>query len=219
MRILCLADIHARFEAVVPSKLPDPEGIDLVLIAGDITNLGARHPLEVKRAAVWLGGMAARYPQVRWVPGNHDIDITPDTFAAVAPNCRCLLHVEEQLGGLRLYGESLAVCFDRPHYEQDWDYMTADPKRDLAAWERAPVADIVVSHSPPHHVRDTTGPCRQPDGKKAPSYIGSPGLRAYIERHEPRLVLCGHVHEAFGEETLGKTRVYNVAQRHACLEL
>lgn len=116
MKILSLSDIHARFDRVHPDLLP--ASADLVLIAGDITNLGMRHPSEVERARIWLRAMAARYPQVLWVPGNHDIRVTSETFADIASNCHCLLKRVEMIGDIIFYGEALTVCFDRPHYEK-----------------------------------------------------------------------------------------------------
>lgn len=50
--------------------------------------------------------------------------------------------------------------------------------------------------------------------------MGSPALRALVEREQPHLVLCGHSHESRGEDELGRTRVVNpgpVAAGHYAL--
>ena len=76
--------------------------------------------------------------------------------------------------------------------------MTADPALDAAAFAALPPAQVVVSHSPPLDALDAVGR----------RHIGSPGLRDYIQRHAPALVVCGHCHEgAFqGERGDGQTR-------------
>ena len=88
--------------------------------------------------------------------------------------------------------------------------MTDNPAVDAAAFVALPPCDVLVSHSPPLGCRDKT---------HSGARIGSPGLRAYIEREAPQLVLCGHCHEAHGEEWLGKTRVINLADGGRLLRL
>src|SRR5205814_1689990 len=77
---------------------------------------------EVVRAKQWLLELSRRYP-VFWIPGNHDIDVKPDTFGEI-PNCTCLLNTLRTFGGLRLYGVSMTPCYDSPYLAQMWDYMT-----------------------------------------------------------------------------------------------
>lgn len=83
-----------------------------------------------------------------------------------------------------------------------------------AALERlaglAPPADtVLVSHSPP---RDTH--CDRIGGG---AHVGSRALRAWIERHQPPLVLSGHIHEAprvsnAWRDRIGRTAVVNPGQ-------
>jgi uncharacterized protein len=67
---------------------------------------------------------------------------------------------------------------------------------------------VLVVHSPPKGYVD--GPRR----------LGSEAILAAIEDKQPRLVLCGHVHEAAGEEaTVGASRVVNVGPAGVVLEV
>jgi Icc-related predicted phosphoesterase len=59
---------------------------------------------------------------------------------------------------------------------------------------------IVVSHAPPLGYLDKT-----PWGNG-----GSRILLDAIKKFQPRLVICGHIHEAKGKKKIGKTEVYNV---------
>src|SRR5918994_838161 len=46
---------------------------------------------------------------------------------------------------------------------------------------------------------------RLPSGE----HVGSPVIRAFIERAQPDLTLCGHIHEARGTDEIGKTQIVN----------
>lgn len=72
---------------------------------------------------------------------------------------------------------------------------------------------IVVSHCPPWLMLDRTGP--QPHGRS----IGSVPLRRHIEKHQPKAVISGHVHESSGHLRYGATDVYNVAERFRLIEV
>ncbi len=210
MRILALSDIHDRFALAAPDTLPDA---DLCLVAGDLTHYGKRSGHRaLKLAQEWLQGLGRRYPTF-WIPGNHDLKIHCGTFAPLK-NVTCLLDLTVAWNGWTLHGVSLSPCYDRPRLAKDWDYMTADRARERRAYAFEPV-DIVLSHSPPYGLCDRAHSRSMPE----PRAIGSTELRAYIERHTPKLVVCGHVHEAQGTGFLGPTRIVNAAQAIVTLEL
>ena len=233
MKILAISDVHDEFEAFAPETLPDA---DVCLIAGDLTNFGqlerrrfaslelerllatlaggsgAGPTHEVVRAKQWLEALARRYP-VFWIPGNHDIGVTAETFGEI-PNCICLLNSLQTFDGFRLYGVSITPCYNAPFLAKQWDYMTADPGVEEAAFDFESV-DIVVSHGPPYGCVDGGMPLLNGERPR----LGSSALRNYIERYAPKLVLCGHIHEANGRDAIGKTQVVNVACSWRLLEL
>jgi hypothetical protein len=71
---------------------------------------------------------------------------------------------------------------------------------------------ILCPHAPPHGTA-----C---DRLRSGQHVGSPALRSLVEREQPDLVVCGHIHESRGEDTIGRTRVVNpgpVAAGHYAL--
>jgi len=232
LTILAMSDIHLRFDRFDPDLLPRA---DLVLIAGDLTNDGVmqadalspaflswlrregRNPAEfvsfeseVERARSWLTRMAARFP-VLWIPGNHDIGIDDSTFADI-PNCTCILNRTVAFRGLTIHGVSMSP--GDAYLARRWDYMTDDPRVERAAYDFEPV-DIVLSHCPPFGcLTDRSG------GASAAEWLhyGSTALSDYIAIHSPRLVVCGHVHEAEPYERIGRTDVHNCAERWIVLQ-
>jgi Icc-related predicted phosphoesterase len=227
IKLLMISDIHAQFERFAPSALPDA---DLILIAGDLTNNGIHEeepvspafrewlqhntlppdmfydPVpEVERAREWLRLLAQRAP-VFWIPGNHDIDIDNTTFADI-PNCTGILDKTVEVAGLRIHGVS---CSPGDSFMVNmWAYMTQDWEEEQRAYDFEAV-DIVLSHCPPYG--GSTDRFNSIEGQE-PYHFGSRALGEYIERHSPRLVVCGHVHEGARYERIGATDIINCALR------
>lgn len=78
----------------------------------------------------------------------------------------------------------------------------------LAA-ETPPGETVFVLHSPP---RDTACDMIAPD-----THVGSRAIRAFVERHQPPLVLSGHIHESprissAYHDSIGRTAIVNPGQ-------
>lgn len=225
--LLAISDIHVQFDRFPPKTLPDA---DLVLIAGDLTNDGlhdsptlspiflawilrqGRKPeeflsseREIDQARTWMTQMTERYP-VLWIPGNHDIGLDNMTFADI-PNCTGILDKTVEYGGLSIHGVSQSPGDD--YLVRRWAYMTNDLEVERVAYQFDPV-DIVLSHCPPYGGLTDQSADALGDGWQ---HFGSRALSEYIERHAPRLVFCGHVHEAERYEKIGRTEVHNCAER------
>ena len=69
---------------------------------------------------------------------------------------------------------------------------------------------IVVAHDPPYKCLDKCS-----DGRE----VGSKSIRKLIEEKQPKIWLCGHIHEAAGVDKIGNTMVFNCACRHERNEL
>lgn len=67
--------------------------------------------------------------------------------------------------------------------------------------------DVLVAHPPPYGARDRV---------LGRFHAGSRAVKRLVERCSPTLIICGHIHEQFGVETLGKTVVVNCAMGRSC---
>lgn len=73
-------------------------------------------------------------------------------------------------------------------------------------------ADIVLSHLPPYEVLDKDPNPPEILPKNYTSNCGSKILLDYIEKNNPRLVVCGHIHFP-GEVMIGESRVINPGEK------
>jgi putative phosphoesterase len=187
MRIYAVADIHGKPDkiAMVREKTEDLKP-DVLVVAGDITNY-------FKSADVieQFNHMPAPVLAIR---GNTDLKKV-DHLLDDYPNTSSL-HLKEQIiNGLKFVGVSgtIPVPFS--------SRIGLHEKRIINALA-ALVDDnsVLVVHSPPRGVLDDAF------GK---FHAGCRRLYHIVVQRQPRLVLCGHIHEHPGIASIGQTTVVN----------
>jgi Icc-related predicted phosphoesterase len=195
LRIVVFGDIHAEQQRL-GSTLELLEGLefDLALVAGDVgSDPPWRSPArETERQAhddsvrETLERVAAYVcAPVLFVPGNHDLRDPVDGLPAV--NCdRTIV----EAAGLRVagFGGAGPTRFGFPY---EWSEEEADAALGSMLGATAGV-DVLLSHSPP---RD----CAL-DVTYRGAHVGSAAVHEWIGKSRPRLVVCGHIHEAWGVE-------------------
>ena len=102
------------------------------------------------------------------------------------------------LGGLTFAGFEGCVAYGAggPHqYTQ---------KQATKLARKLPGAEVLLAHCPPRGINDDP---------EDPAHVGYDGLRAWVEKHEPRHLLHGHVHPVGRRviEQFGPTRVHFVS--------
>ena len=188
MRILAFSDLHLdrrKAEALVAAAAE----AELVIGAGDYCN--ARRGLD--EALAMLAGIAA---PMALVPGNAE---SADELREAAPPGVHVLHGGGvEIAGLRLFGLGYGVPVT-PFGSWSCDLPEKTAEEMLAACD---AADIMVLHSPPKGVADRTS---------QGASVGSTAIRAAIERVQPELAVCGHIHDSWGQAgRIGRTRVVNL---------
>ena len=188
MKILAFSDLHLARRAAAGLVSASAEA-DLVIGAGDFCNM--RQGLD--QAMDLLSGIAA--PMVL-VPGN--AESADELRAAVSPGTTVLHGEAATVDGLRLFGLGGGVP---PTPFGDWSFdLTEDAAAGLLSG--CDGADILITHSPPKGVADRTS---------QGASVGSAAIFAAIERIQPKLALCGHIHDCWGVRgTIGATEVVNL---------
>nr|WP_287412140.1 metallophosphoesterase [Pseudodesulfovibrio sp.] len=189
---IAFGDIHESTGLI--EAIPDLSGAEGVIISGDITNRGSREAVNNVIKTV-----AAINPRILAQPGNMDTD-TVQTYL-IEQDMDIHLKVRELTPGLALLGVGMSTPtpFGTP---------SEVPEETIAKWldETHTQVDefdqlIAIIHEPPHDTKvDQLG-----NGQ----HVGSPGVRKFIERVQPALVITGHIHESKAVDMIGKTPVIN----------
>lgn len=185
-RILAFSDMHMSRHCATDVRAAAADA-DLVIGAGDFCN--GRHGLDEAMEMLWTVESEAIY-----VPGNAESvdELRAATTATV-------LHGDSvERAGLTIFGLGYAVPVT-PFGSWSCDLNEEEAAMLLSKMQEV---DIFISHSPPKGVAD-----RSSHGVS----LGSTAVRAAIERVQPKLCLCGHIHDSQGESGLiGNTRVHNL---------
>jgi hypothetical protein len=189
MRLLAVSDIHGKTD-MVQRLLAVATGVDLVIIAGDITNFGGYEAA----AEVFLPILAKGIP-VLAVAGNCDTEEVEAYLRdkEIALSGRCVR--QENCAFIGVSG-SLPCPGNTPseHGENFFENELNTTRCQLTG------NLVVVTHQPAFGTNvDCVGGIHR----------GSQAIRKFIETHKPILAISGHIHEAFGKDTLGPTTLIN----------
>jgi hypothetical protein len=167
--------------------------VDLLVVGGDITTGGTAD--DAARAIDGWLGLAAR---LLALAGNMDSPAIDATLADLGVGLDSRGFV---FGDVGVFGVSAAPRSPlHTPYELDDDELERRLGEGFAEVKDCRVR-ILCPHAPP---RGTT--CdRLPSGE----HVGSAVIRSFVEREQPDLVLCGHIHESRGSDRIGGTEVVN----------
>ncbi|MCA9125110.1 MAG: hypothetical protein KDB11_33270, partial [Planctomycetales bacterium] len=106
-----------------------------------------------------------------------------------------------ELDGIKFWGVGGAIPIT-PFGSWSYDFSEDDGRRLLAD---CPARAILVSHSPPKGVLDKSSRGQS---------LGSEAVLEAVEKSQPLLVVCGHIHDSSGQcELLGSTTAVNAGPR------
>ena len=206
VRIVLISDTHNRHK-----MLEMPEG-DILIHAGDFTNNGTEQ--EIGEFDGWLASLDYQHKIV--VPGNHDTGMDEKALLVQDANQESV-QVAELANATVLRGEMVEVMglrvFGMPDTLDlgcDWwafGAATDEELRERAGEIPSAGVDVLVSHSPPWGIGDTS---------RTGKHCGSRGLREVVlgAPQPPKLWAFGHVHYCGGCAYMAKgteTLMVNVA--------
>ena len=198
MRILAFSDVHCA-EAACRSLAERSPEFDLVIGAGDFASM--HHGLEPTIAA-----LAAIEVPALLVPGNNETTEALREACARWPVATVLHGETTEIGGITFFG--LGAGIPTTPWEWSFDLDEAAAEAELAD---CPEGAVMVLHSPPH------GHCDESSGGE---HLGSSAIAAAIERLQPPLAVCGHIHESWGARSrIGASEVANLGPEGAVFEL
>ena len=189
MRLLAFSDIHRDLDQAreIASMSTDA---DVVVAAGDF---GSLH----RGVAKLIDMLVVIEKPTVLVPGNNETD---DELREACGGWRAatVLHGEGcTIDGVSFWGLGGGI----PTTPWPWSYDLTEEEAEAALESCPSSVDVLVLHSPPKGYLDGSG-------SRA---LGSSALLAAIERVQPAVAVCGHIHECAGQEArVGRTRLINL---------
>lgn len=197
MNLLCTSDLHGVIPVQI-EKLINQYSIDAILYGGDFSPHGWYG--EGKSLEDVMNFLLSLNKPIFFVHGN--IDPGPDYFNAIEKNYKNLYYVHLKKAKV---GEYHIVGLGDFHFLPSFVF-----DRFESLIKKKPEKTIIISHYPPKGLVDFTD-----DGEHA----GIVRLREIIEKYQPLLFICGHIHEAAGITKLGRTTIVNAAMKNVLAEI
>ncbi len=191
MKILHFTDLHSNLDGIdnIATEIKEAE---LIILSGDITHFGNKED-----ARKIVEAFSEINENIVAVSGNCDHKDVVNYLEDKGIN------IEEKnilFNGFNIIGlgGSLFTPFNTPN-EYNEDYYQ-DILEKIGTLKSANPT-IIVSHQPPFNTIL--------DKMMAVMHVGSKSLRKVIEKDEPLICVCGHIHESTGIDKIGKTQIVN----------
>ena len=197
MRLLAFSDLHTDL-AQAAALVEMSSDADIVIGAGDFAS-------QHRHLEPTIEALSAITAPTVLVPGNNET-LDALTEACSGWESTTVLHGSgTTIDGVEFYGLGAGV----PITPWDWSF---DLGEDEAArmLSGCPEGAVLVVHSPPK------GHC---DQSSMGDSLGSTAILEAIEAKSPPLAVCGHIHDAWGQESeAGDTKVVNLGPAGTTLE-
>ena len=200
-RVVLFSDTHGFHHRIT---LPEA---DIAIFAGDFSGRGTL--ADAKRFLDWYSNQSQCTHKLA-IAGNHDLCLDPERQDPYSkewisqtleeyPGVRFLENESITIDGIKIWGSPITPDF----YPEYWAFNKPRGKEIAEVWSKIPDdAGIVVTHGPVHGILDRTF-----TGVNA----GCKDLRDRLEQVQPKLHVCGHIHEAYGVQKIGSTTYVNAS--------
>lgn len=200
LKILAAGDIHGDTGlAERLAERAEKEKCDLVILCGDLTMM------EQSTDNI-IGPFKKRNEKVLILPGNHETVATAD-FLAELYGVKNIHGYSVRYGDVGIFGCG-GANIGMFRLEEDEIYSLLKKGFDKIRYLNK---KIMATHVHPSESKME---------KFTEIFPGSTGVRKAIEKFNPDILLCSHVHEAEGiEEKIGKTKVISVGKKGRIIEI
>ncbi|HTU14789.1 MAG TPA: metallophosphoesterase family protein [Solirubrobacterales bacterium] len=198
MRILAFSDLHCDLEQA--NRLTELSAeADVVIGAGDFASI--HEGLEVT-----IGALAGITTPTVLVCGNNESLGDLQEAATAWPAATVLHGNSTEIEGQTFFGLGGGI----PTTPWSWSYDLDETEAEAALADLTGDAVLVV-HSPPKNHCDLAG---------GGLHLGSTAIAAAIERAQPKLAVCGHIHESWGERSnIGAAEIANLGPNGTWFDL
>ena len=199
MKVVAISDTHNQHH-----NLHLPKG-DLLLHAGDVSGRGTE--AEARDFLDWFAEQDFNHKV--FIAGNHDyfFERCPASYIShvIPDKVHYLNDSGVEIEGVRIWGSPVQPWFF------DWAFNRHRGPEIDKHWQLIPdETDILITHGPAYNILDQT---------VKGELVGCKDLLNRIEKVKPRFHIAGHIHEAYGQETIGRTTFINASVLNVRYEL
>ena len=191
MKVIAISDTHGYHD-----QLSLPSG-DTLIHAGDVSSRGSNQ--EIKDFLRWFSDLD--YKHKIFIAGNHDFlfeQAESELIESLIPDNVIYLNDSGiSIGGLNIWGSPVTPWFF------DWAFNRHRGVDIKKHWDLIPQnTDILITHGPVYGVLDRTI-----NGQR----VGCEVLRDATYVIKPKVHICGHIHEAYGQVQILDTLYINAS--------
>jgi len=191
MKIIALTDVHGAYD--LANEIIKKESPDVLIIGGDLTTVGTVK--EVETAIIRFKTLTK---QIFCISGNMDLPQHDKLYEQLGISLNGKGVIYNSIG---FFGVSAS-----PHSSLKTPYEISENEianllsSGFRQIEQSKIK-ILVSHAPPFGTKV--------DITHNGIHVGSMAVREFIEEAKPDIVICGHIHEARGQDVIERSRIVN----------
>ncbi|MBC5833810.1 metallophosphoesterase [Flavobacterium sp. F372] len=191
MKFVIISDTHGQHK-----NLTLPKG-DVIIHAGDISQRGKES--EIIDFLNWFKDLDFKYKI--FIAGNHDFFFEKtsenDIQKIIPENIIYLCDSGIEVENIKIWGSPITPWF------YDWAFNRPRGAQISHHWQLIPIdTDILITHGPAFGKLDKT---------TRGENVGCEDLLHIIESIQPKVHICGHIHEGYGQTTSSKTKFINAS--------
>ncbi len=197
-KILAFSDLHCDLQQA-RELVERSKEVDVVVGVGDFASVHSGLDDTIQALC------AISCPTVLVAGNNETVEALRKECAEWWPNAQVLHGQGSNIAGVPFWGVGGGI----PPTPWDWSFDLTEAEAE-ALLEDCPNNAVLVVHSPPQgHVDGLQG-----------QHFGSNAVLQTIRRSSPEFVLCGHIHECWGQQSSeNSTKILNLGPKGIELEL
>ena len=196
-KITFISDTHNKHKHLTSKGMGNILGSgDILVHAGDCTSMGQKH--EINEFLKWFSN--TDFEHKIFIAGNHDFGFEKETdidqqFKDLGVTY--LFDNDITIDGIKFYGSPWQPEF------YNWAFNLPRGEELASKWEKIPDdVDILITHGPAYGILDYA-----PIG----GHVGCEELYRKIVEVKPKIHVCGHIHDGYGQKTMGGIEFLNAS--------
>jgi len=196
-KIVFISDTHNKHKHLTSNAYGNILGSgDILVHAGDCTSMGQKH--EITQFLEWFSN--TEFEHKIFIAGNHDFGFEEQTDIAQEYKNLGITYLFDNditIDGIKFYGSPWQPEF------HNWAFNLPRGEELAAKWGKIPDdVDILITHGPAYGILDYA-----PIG----GHVGCEELYRKIVEVKPKIHVCGHIHDSYGQKSMGGIEFLNAS--------